>query len=61
MWPELLRATALVLVVEGILPFLSPRRCRKSLLTLASVEDRWLRVLGLVSMVLGLLLLHLLG
>lgn len=59
MWDDLLRAGALVLVFEGVLPFLSPRRFRQALLSFASLEDRWMRVLGLVSMAGGLLLLQL--
>lgn len=58
MWQELLRAAALVLVIEGVLPFLSPRQFRRSLFALASVEDRWLRIVGLAGMVAGALMLH---
>lgn len=58
MWDDLGRAMALVLVIEGILPFLSPRGWRRSLMSFASLEDRWMRLVGLVSMVLGLLLLQ---
>jgi uncharacterized protein YjeT (DUF2065 family) len=61
MWDEIVRAAGLVLVIEGMLPFLSPRRFRQSLLNFASVEDRWMRVLGLVSMVVGLVILQLLS
>lgn len=58
MLQELVRAAALVLLIEGILPFLSPRRFRASLLNLASMEDRWLRLLGLGGMVVGAALLR---
>lgn len=50
---------ALLLVIEGVMPFLSPRRFRKSLLHFASLEDRWMRLIGLISMVAGLVLLQL--
>lgn len=59
MWNDILRALALLLVLEGVMPFLSPRRFRKSLLDVASVEDRWMRAIGLASMVAGLVILNL--
>ena len=58
MWSDLLLATGLVLVIEGVLPFLSPRRFRQALLNFAAVEDRWMRLVGLISMVIGLLILN---
>lgn len=59
LWEDLTRALALVLVIEGLLPFLSPGAFRKALLRFISLEDRWMRALGLASMVAGLLLLQL--
>ena len=38
MWDELLAAFGLMLVVEGILPFLSPSALRQSLLRMAPVS-----------------------
>lgn len=58
MWDELLAAFGLMLVVEGILPFLSPSALRQSLLRMAQLEDRTLRSVGLGSMLLGLLVLY---
>ena len=58
-WDDLLRALALVLVLEGIMPFLSPASWRSAIRGLAALEDRSLRWIGLASMLLGLLLLHL--
>lgn len=58
MWSELLMAAGLVLVIEGLLPFLSPKRFRQFLLTYAAAEDRWVRGIGLASMLLGLLILN---
>jgi len=60
MWHDLLAAVALVLVIEGILPFLSPRTTRQLMLQVSQSDDRALRGAGLVSMVLGALLLYLL-
>ena len=60
MWHDLLAAVALVMVIEGILPFLSPRTTRQLMLQVAQSDDRSLRVAGLVSMVLGVVVLYLL-
>ncbi|KAB7628357.1 DUF2065 domain-containing protein [Alkalilimnicola sp. S0819] len=59
MWQDLFSALALVLVLEGIMPFLSPDGLRRSLLGIARLDDRVLRVMGLGSMLLGALLLYL--
>jgi uncharacterized protein YjeT (DUF2065 family) len=59
MWDELLAAFGLMLVLEGILPFLNPGALRQTLLRMAKLEDRVLRFAGLASMGLGLLVLYL--
>ena len=59
MWRDLGVALCLVLVIEGILPFLYPRRWRAMAMTLAHVDDRTMRLAGLGSMLLGTLLLYL--
>ncbi|MAZ87787.1 MAG: hypothetical protein CL693_09075 [Cellvibrionaceae bacterium] len=53
MWEELGKAFCLMLVLEGIIPFLYPQRWRKLVASLAIVSDQQLRVMGLVSMLLG--------
>ncbi|UZJ43020.1 DUF2065 domain-containing protein [Marinimicrobium sp. C6131] len=53
MWDDLARAFCLMLVIEGILPFLYPQRWRQAVATLARVDDRRLRTMGLVSMLIG--------
>ncbi len=58
MWQELLVAFSLVLVIEGILPFLSPRRWRDTVRGVAELDNRSLRLMGLFSMLLGLGLLY---
>jgi uncharacterized protein YjeT (DUF2065 family) len=58
MWDELLAAFGLMLVVEGILPFLNPGALRQTLLRMTQLEDRVLRFAGLASMALGLLVLY---
>jgi hypothetical protein len=53
MWQELGIALCLMLVLEGILPFLCPRHWRGALVQLAPLSDGQLRVMGLASMLLG--------
>jgi uncharacterized protein YjeT (DUF2065 family) len=59
MWSDLFAALALVLVIEGILPFVNPTRWRRMVQMLAQFDDRTLRTVGLASMALGLVLLFL--
>ena len=59
MWHDLAVALCLVLVVEGILPFLAPAQWRQMILQVVQMEDRSLRLMGLVSMLLGTGLLYL--
>lgn len=57
MWESLAQALCLVLIIEGILPFVDPKRWRRLVFTLAAVTDRQVRLVGLGSMLLGALLL----
>jgi len=59
MWSDLWAALALMLVIEGILPFLSPDSVRRLMQNMAQVDNRSLRVSGLVSMLAGVALLYL--
>ena len=54
-------AIALVLVIEGLLPFLSPAGWRRAFTQLLQLRDGQLRFFGLCSILLGLLLLWLVG
>ncbi|QEQ97669.1 DUF2065 domain-containing protein [Neptunomonas concharum] len=60
-WYELAIAFCLVLVLEGILPFLYPQRWRRMVEQLARTDDHVLRIIGLMSMlagVIGLYIIH---
>ncbi|MBI5451241.1 MAG: DUF2065 domain-containing protein [Gammaproteobacteria bacterium] len=59
MWQDLWTAVALLLVVEGLLPFVSPAMMRRTLLQVAQMDDRALRFSGLVCMLSGVVLLYL--
>jgi uncharacterized protein YjeT (DUF2065 family) len=54
---SLLAAFALVLVLEGILPFLAPRLWRDTFRRVTEMADGQIRFVGLLSMGFGLLLL----
>lgn len=56
----LLGALALMLVLEGLLPFLSPRGWRSIFERATQLTDGQIRFFGLSSMAVGLLLLVLL-
>lgn len=60
MWEDLGRAFCLLLVLEGILPFLYPARWRRWLAEIAGLSDRQLRAIGLCTMLAGVGLLFLL-
>jgi len=55
----LLTAVALMLVIEGVLPFLVPALWRETFRRLTEMSDGQIRFLGLTSMLAGLLLLYL--
>ena len=57
-WQVLPVALALVLIIEGIVPFLSPGTWRKMMLGVAQEHDRFIRNVGLGSMLFGLALLY---
>lgn len=59
MWDTLLIAFALMLVLEGILPFLLPSIWRDTFKKLIETGDNQVRFIGLASMLLGLGLLYL--
>ena len=54
------QALALVLVIEGLLPFLSPGGWRRMFEQIMRLSDQQIRTIGLVSMVVGLVVLWLL-
>jgi uncharacterized protein YjeT (DUF2065 family) len=56
---DFLAAVALMLVIEGVLPFLSPSLMRGVLLQMIQMDDRALRITGLISMISGVILLYL--
>jgi uncharacterized protein YjeT (DUF2065 family) len=56
---ELLAALGLFLVLEGIAPFLNPQGVKRAFARLMQVQDRELRIAGLGSMLVGVVILFL--
>jgi uncharacterized protein len=54
---ELLAALGLFLVLEGMAPFINPRGLKRALARLIEVPDRDLRIAGLGSMLVGIIIL----
>lgn len=57
MFERLLAALALMLVIEGLLPFISPGRWRALFEQITQMSDGQIRFFGLSSMIAGVLLL----
>jgi uncharacterized protein YjeT (DUF2065 family) len=57
-WSDLWAAFALYLVLEGLMPFANPGGLKRALQQLTQLDDRTMRVAGLVSMIAGAVLLY---
>ncbi len=57
MGKSLLTALALMLIIEGLLPFLAPGFWRETFRRITEMSDGQLRFVGLTSMLAGMLLL----
>ncbi|MCK4710919.1 MAG: DUF2065 domain-containing protein [Gammaproteobacteria bacterium] len=55
---EILRAVALLRVIEGIMPFLSPAKWRETMQQISQQPDSVLRGFGLASMIIGVIFLY---
>lgn len=58
-WQVLPVAIALVFIIEGMMPFISPNRWRTMLVMVEQMDDRMIRNVGLSSMLLGIAILYL--
>ncbi len=57
MGTTLLMALALMLILEGVLPFLAPNLWRETFRRITQMSDGQIRFVGLSSMIVGLLVL----
>jgi uncharacterized protein len=53
----LLLAFALMLVIEGLLPFIAPRIWRETFRRVTEMSDGQIRFIGMTSMLIGLVLM----
>ena len=58
MWHDLLVAGALMLVLEGLLPLLSPKTFKQAMYNASQMKEQEVRWAGLISMVAGALLIY---
>ena len=58
-WGDLLAALALVMIIEGIVPFISPRGYKNTMQQLTSMPESTLRGIGLGMMLCGVVFLYL--
>jgi uncharacterized protein YjeT (DUF2065 family) len=58
-WQVLPVAIALLLIAEGLLPFISPGRWREMVLRVAELDDSAIRSVGLGCILSGVVLLYL--
>lgn len=56
-WTDLFNAIALVLIIEGLMPFISPSGLKKTYDSIRQIPDSTLRIIGLSSVVAGVLML----
>ena len=52
----IIAAVALVLVLEGIMPFLAPQQWKQMLQQISQMSDKNLRIMGAVMMIVGAVL-----
>ncbi|MBL4762647.1 MAG: DUF2065 domain-containing protein [Gammaproteobacteria bacterium] len=57
-WKDLIVALALVLVIEGFMPFINPTGLKRTMAMIIAMPEKTLRVLGFISMITGVLLLY---
>ncbi|MBV6417234.1 MAG: hypothetical protein CMLOHMNK_01873 [Steroidobacteraceae bacterium] len=58
-WADLLGALALLLVIEGLMPFANPAGLKRALARMLELGDRELRIAGFLTMLTGVVLLFL--
>jgi hypothetical protein len=58
-WTDLIAALAIVCIIEGVMPFINPSGVKRLLEWFSSLEEREMRLVGFVSMVVGVTILFL--
>lgn len=58
-WTDLFAALSLVLVIEGLLPFINPKGYKSTMMQMASFPENTIRSIGFGSMIAGVICLYL--
>lgn len=58
-WNDLFSALALVLVIEGLLPFINPSAYKNTMMQMATFPEKSIRMIGFGSMFAGVIFLYL--
>ncbi|MDJ0881233.1 MAG: DUF2065 domain-containing protein [Gammaproteobacteria bacterium] len=58
-WTDLFAALSLVLVIEGLLPFINPTGYKNTMMQMATFPEKTIRMIGLGSMLTGVICLYL--
>ena len=58
-WNDLFAALALVLVIEGLMPFINPRGYKSTMMQMAAFPEKSIRMIGFGSMLAGVIFLFL--
>lgn len=58
MWQNLLMALALLLVIEGLLPFLNPAGFKQAMQMISQMNEKQLRISGFASMMVGVVIMY---
>ena len=56
-WQDFTAAIALVLVIEGLIPFFSPNGYKSMVVQMAAMPEKTLRTVGFVLMLIGVIVL----
>lgn len=57
-WTDFFSAIALLLIIEGLMPFFNPKGWKGVLIKVLQMDEKQLRFLGLTSMVIGIVILN---
>ena len=57
-WGDLLAAFALVMIIEGIIPFISPQGYKNTMQQLTAMPESTLRSIGFALMLVGAIFLY---
>ena len=61
MWHEIGVALCLVMVIEGIMPFLAPSQWKSMLASVQELDERTMRIMGFASMMVGTTVLYIIN